>query len=173
MDSARAESSRAEPAPLDIDIPPGDTVRCPIHGLAYDRRGASGCVRCLAPARAKARALEREPGITGPRRLADSPARRAFWGLALALFVGFLPTAYYARSVNRGRLEIMRAEQAELSSKPATRESLSRFDELDAQVQTAHLGGAGRALLIWIVVGGLTAAAWGKLTASNPADDPD
>jgi hypothetical protein len=167
---APVRSTRAEPDVLDIEVPVGDTVRCPIHGLAYDRSRGSGCVRCMAPARAQARRLEDESGATGSRRLADSPVRRAFMGLALALLLGFVPTAYYARAANRGQLDALRAEQAGLSSKPATPDTLSRFDELDAQVQAAHRRGAGKALLIWIVVGGLTAAAWARLTVPREVD---
>ena len=154
-----------EPEPLLVDLPAGDTTRCPIHGLAYDRSRASGCVRCLAPVRSQVRTLVDASDDVDSGRPGQPAVRRAFMGLGLALLLGFLPAAYYARSSNRRDLESLRAQQAALSARAATPELLARFDELDAQVQAGHLRGAGRTLLIWIVVGGLVGAAWFKLSA--------
>src|SRR6185503_11306508 len=88
----------AEPGPDGrTGVRGADIVRCQIHGLAYNRRQASGCIRCLAPARARAKTLE-NAGVTGepdaarvaetqpdevrPRWLGGrfpTPARRALW----------------------------------------------------------------------------------------------
>lgn len=148
-----------------------DTLRCPIHGLMYNRRKASGCVRCLAGARVQARKLRQEqahPFSEGSgaaaNSLRDNPVRRAFWGLAVALLLGFIPAVYYARAINHRALLGLRAQQAALSSAPATQESLARFDELSEAVDQAHRRGAGRTLLIWFAAAGLSGLAWGRLT---------
>jgi hypothetical protein len=144
-----------------------DTIRCPIHGLVYNRRQSSGCVRCLAPARELARKITQESGVPPARRglsLRGDPVRRAFGGLALALVLGFLPAAYYARSIARPEKTVLRGRQVEIASSPATPASLVRFDELDNAVDAAHVRGAGRTLLIWIVVAGVTGVVWTKLT---------
>ncbi len=157
----------AEPGPDGrTGVRGADTARCSIHGLVYNRRQASGCIRCLAPARAQARKLEEATEEAEQRRgrLADSPIRRAFWGLALALILGFLSAAYYARTSNRHDIIALRAQQAEISLLPATKTTLARFDDLDAAVHAMHRRGAGRALLIWMAVAAVTGAAWTKLT---------
>jgi hypothetical protein len=160
----------AHPAPRVVNMAEQveltQSVRCPIHGLFYDRRQASGCMRCLAPARAQAPSMEEELLLrTRPRlRMGEHPVRRAFFGLALALMLGFLPAAYYARSAVRRELTALRVKQAEISSLPATQASLAHFDELDGQVHAVQLGGATRTLLIWILVAGVTGAVWTKLT---------
>jgi len=160
-----------------VASPERDRVRCPIHGLTYNRRLASGCTRCLAPARARARKLVEESGAhfggplpsDGDGASAPPPgaARRAgavaFMGLAIALVVGFAPALYYARAVNAAEVRALRAEQAGLSAEPATRAVLDRFDALDAAATRAHRRGAGRTLLIWLGVGGVVGLAWAKL----------
>ncbi|MEP6653884.1 MAG: hypothetical protein ABJA82_11020, partial [Myxococcales bacterium] len=166
----------AEPGPdAQTGVRGPDTTRCPIHGLIYNRRKASGCVRCLAAARTQVRKLTAEgqvPFTAGAPGSASSlrhdPVRRAFWGLAVALLLGFVPAAYYARSVNRRELDVLRAEQATLSARPATKDSLARFDALDAAVDQTRGRGAGRTLLIWLAVGGATALVWSR--ATRPAD---
>jgi uncharacterized membrane protein YidH (DUF202 family) len=94
----------------------------------------------------------------------DDPVRRSFWGLVVALFVGFLPAAYYARWSNRDTLLALRARQGHVSSLPATRESLARFDELDAAVDTAHRRGAERTLLIWMLGTSIAGVVWTRIT---------
>ncbi|MBC8131644.1 MAG: hypothetical protein H7X95_01580 [Deltaproteobacteria bacterium] len=161
----------AEPGPdAKTGVRGSDTVRCPIHGLVYNRRKASGCVRCLAPARARARKLQEESRVVGSgdgmglTSLRDNPVRRAFWGLGIALLVGLVPAVIYAKATNRREIDALRTRQAEISTLPSTKESLARFDELDAAVDSAHRRGAGRTLLIWIAVGGITALVWTRLT---------
>jgi len=135
-----------------------DTFRCTIHGLAYDRRRASGCLKCLAAARARVRKLQEESG--GRLTRAPSPVELAFWGLAVSLAVGFLPAAYYARQSNRIDLLALRARQTELSTRAATQESLARFDALDGAVEATYRLGAGRTLLIWIGTSGTVGTIW-------------
>lgn len=162
----------AEPGPEGkTGVRGSDTVRCPIHGLVYNRRKASGCVRCLAAARTQARKLRQgmaqpfaDGADPGGSSLRDNPVRRAFWGLAVALLVGFIPAATYARAVNHRDLLALRAQQAALSALPATKESLARFDGLGQAVDEAHRRGAGRTLLIWMVVGAVTSLVWARLT---------
>lgn len=163
-----------------------DIVRCPVHGLAYNRRQTSGCVRCLAPARARARTLEdagvaesraggeppseteAEDARTGAGRWLRArfatPARRALFGLLVALVLGFLPAAYHARASTRGKAVELRRQQAEVAAAPITVETLARFDALDAQVDAIHLRGAKETLLIWLVVTGAAGFAWSRLT---------
>lgn len=149
----------AEPGPsARTGVRGPDTFRCAIHGLAYDRRRASGCLKCLAAARARARKLQDESGSrpTG----AAGPVKWAFWGLAVSVAVGFLPAAYYARQSNRIELLALRARQGELSTRAATQESLARFDALDAAVEATYRAGAGRTLLIWIGTSGSFGTIW-------------
>jgi len=168
----------AEPSPEGkTGVRGSDTARCPIHGLAYNRRKASGCVQCLATARAHARRLKEESLARSPQpqsaagsSLKNNPLRRAFWGVAVALLLGFVPAAYYARGPNRRELTALRAEQAALSEAPATKESLARFDALDAAVDRVHRRGAGRTLMIWLLAGGLTGLGWTGLTRPSQAD---
>ncbi len=153
-----------------------DTVRCPIHGLVYSRRKASGCLKCLAAARAQARQLQEEwtgrapAGSGAGSSVRDNPVARAFWGLAVALLAGFLPATVYARRFNRSELRELRARQAEISALPATQESLARFDALDAAVDASHRRGAGCAFLIWIAGTGIVGIAWTRLTRPRSAD---
>ena len=143
-----------------------DIVRCPIHGLSYDRRRSSGCARCLGSARAQARQFQESGAIpvrTGSR-LRDNPVRRAFLGLVVALALGFLPAVYYARVVQRGRLDALRAEQATLTAAPASPESLARFDALDAQVASSFRQGATRTLLLWVALAGVAGVVWWRAT---------
>ncbi|MEO8213997.1 MAG: hypothetical protein ABI560_12420 [Myxococcales bacterium] len=166
----------AEPGPdARTGVRGPDTTRCPIHGLSYNRRTASGCVRCLATARAQVRKLTADGQVPftaaasgAPSSLRHDPVRRAFWGLAVALLLGFVPAAYYARSINRREVDVLRAEQATLSARPATRDSLARFDALEAAVDQTRGRGAGRTLLIWLGVGGVTALVWFR--ATRPVD---
>jgi hypothetical protein len=153
-----------------------DTVRCPIHGFVYSRRNASGCLKCLAAARAQARQIQEERTGRGPAgpvagsSVRDNPVARAFWGLAVALLAGFLPATVYARRFNRSELRELRARQAEISAQPATQESLARFDALDAAVDASHRRGAGCAFLIWVAGTGIVGVAWTRFTRPRSVD---
>jgi hypothetical protein len=178
------EMEFAEPGPEGrTGVRGADIVRCPIHGLNYNRRQASGCVRCLAPARARAKTLE-GAGVTGAvdadadadaetsapvrtgwlRKRFASPARRALWGVLVALVLGFLPAAYHARATTGRKTAELRAEQGRVATESVTVASLARFDALDAEVHAIHLRGAGETLLIWIAVSGAVAFAWSRVT---------
>lgn len=146
-----------------------DTIRCPVHGLVYNRRQSSGCIRCLAPARAQARKFEEQSspvrlfgGDSGEGPSDVGTARRAFWVLGAMLLLGFIPAAIYARVGNHREVVALRGLQAELSASAATKESLARFDEIDAAVGTAHVRGAAKTLLIWVAVSGAGGLAWSR-----------
>lgn len=174
----------AEPGPEGrTGVRGADIVRCPVHGLAYNRRQASGCLRCLAPARARAKTLEdagtpatgagkevdsradaSSPGAGWLRGRFASPARRALWGVVVALVLGFIPAAYHARVSTRRKALELRAEQTQVAAAAVTVATLARFDALDAQVDAVHLRGAGETLLIWIAVAGAAGFAWSRVT---------
>lgn len=176
------EMEFAEPGPdARTGVRGPDIVRCQIHGLNYNRRQASGCLRCLAPARARAKTLE-DAGVGAPGTVAAdeessapvrtgwlrgrfaTPARRALWGVLVALLLGFLPAAYHARVSTGRRTAALRAEQGRVAAEPVTVATLARFDAVDAEVHAVHLRGAGETLLIWIVVSGAAAFAWSRVT---------
>lgn len=166
----------AEPGPDGrTGVRGADIVRCPIHGLAYNRRQASGCARCLAPARARAKTLE-DAGTSASvgtdasseagwhRGRFASPSRRALWGVVVALAIGFIPAAYHARASTRRKALELRAEQTQVAAAPVTVATLARFDALDAEVDAVHRRGAGQALLIWLAVAGAAGLAWSRIT---------
>lgn len=175
------EMDFAEPGPdARTGVRGADIVRCQIHGLNYNRRQASGCLRCLAPARARAKTLE-DAGVAPTNAGADAdspapvrtgwfrgrfatPARRALWGVLVALLLGFLPAAYHARVFTGRKTAALRAEQGRVAAEPVTVATLARFDALDAEVHAVHLRGAGETLLIWVVVSGAAAFAWSRVT---------
>lgn len=132
------------------------TTRCPIHGLTYNRRQASGCLRCLETAREQARKITDAGGVPASRDSdgAKSPVRAAFLGLAMALVVGFVPSAYYAKVIAVRPIEKMRAEQAELSTQPATPATLARFDAIESEIGRATSRSALRTLLLWLAISG-------------------
>ena len=149
-----------------------DTIRCPTHGLLYDSRKHAGCRRCLEIKRSAARG-EDAPGqraaASGARRGTWasnlSPAKRAFMGLALALFIGFAPAAFYTLGpVNSGVLRL-RAEQTALSARPGTEDNLARFDQIEADVDRARSRGLRNTLMLWVGATGLLLAGWYRATA--------
>jgi hypothetical protein len=72
-------------------------VRCVQHGLYYDKTKASGCRKCLSVAREMAGHFQvRTPEERISGELSKHPAKWAFLGLALALFIGFLPATVRA-----------------------------------------------------------------------------
>lgn len=140
------------------------TVRCPIHGLAYDRRKASGCRKCLAPARQVAQTME-NPAFTGTKgAFRESATKRAFLGLAIALAIGFIPAAYYALRMGGAEVRRLRAEQEVLSRKPGTEEVQQRFTALDADVGSAHRRSARNTAVLWLVVSGGALFGWYRIT---------
>ena len=131
--------------------------RCGIHGLLFDKRKSSGCRKCLTSARS---AAKDRPGS----KLRESPTRRAFMGLFLALAIGFLPAVFYALGPGAEDVESLRGEQQVLSRSVGTTANLERFDTLDAMVSSAHLANARNTLLVWAGVGGLVMLLWYRST---------
>lgn len=155
---ARLETSVRQ-APRPAIKKTSDMIRCPLHGLTYDRSLASGCLRCMQPAREVARAMEsRTAG-----GLNTDPVKKAFVGLAVAVVVGLVPAAYYAVGINGAEVKRLRARQAELSDQPGTKEITDEFDALDAGVSQARGRGLRNTLVLWVLVSGAAGFAWLKL----------
>jgi hypothetical protein len=163
---ARIETSVRQ-TPAAVTKKTSDMIRCPLHGLAYDRLAASGCIRCLQPAREAARAMESRTG----GGLNTDPVKRAFIGLAVAVLVGLVPAAYYAVGINGAEVKRLRARQAELSDQPGTKEITDEFDALDAGVARARGRGLRNTVALWIVVSGIAGLAWMKLAAPRDAEE--
>jgi hypothetical protein len=146
-----------------------DVVRCSVHGLAFNRRQSSGCVRCLAQARARARHLTESGAIRRPSTDAgDAPAPSASSALAgalrvlgVSLAIGFLPAAYYARGPAAEAVGRRRAEQARLGDRPATVASLAEFDRLDAEVSSLETRARVVTAALWASVAAGAAMAYG------------
>ncbi|HEX3694233.1 MAG TPA: hypothetical protein VH374_02495 [Polyangia bacterium] len=146
-----------------------EIVRCPIHGLNYDRTKASGCMRCLQPARDVARAIEERQAGWGDVR--SNPVKRAAAGLAVAVLVGLLPAAYYARGINGAEVKSLRARQAELSEQLGTKAVTDEYDSLDASIDQVRSRGLRRTMALWIVVSGVVGVAWSRLAGPRDASD--
>lgn len=162
---ARIETSVRQ-APTAVNKKTSEMIRCPLHGLTYDRMRASGCIRCLQPAREAARAIEGRAG-----GLNTDPVKRAFVGLAVAVLVGLVPAAYYAVGINGAEVKRLRARQAELSDQPGTKEITDEFDALDANVSQVRGRGVRNTLVVWLLVTGIAGFAWLKLAAPREAED--
>ena len=146
-----------------------EIVRCPIHGLSYDRAKASGCIRCLQPAREVARAIEERRAGWGSVR--ENPVKRALAGLAVSVLVGLVPAAYYARGINGAEVRALRARQAELSTEVGTKAVTDEYDSLDAAVDRTRARGLRRTMVLWLVVSGVASLAWARLSAPREATD--
>jgi hypothetical protein len=160
-------TSSASGLALGDEDPAARSVRCPRHGLLYDKRHADGCRRCLDDVREAARA---EKGRLPSRQeaalaaLRESPARRAFVGLGFALFLGFLPAAYHAFRPGADEVRRLRAEQDELSHKTGTEDNLRRFDDIDLLVEHSRSRAARNTFIVWLTVSGVALAAWYRIT---------
>jgi hypothetical protein len=152
-----------------------DSVRCALHGLYYDRTRASGCSRCLQQARVVARQMEESAPVGRWVKLRRDPVRRAFFGLALALVVGFVPAAYSAWGIDGPEVARLRDRQVALSRQPATQALTAEFDTLDAAVYSVRRKGITRTAAIWLMVTALVGVGWYKLGASREGatDDDD
>lgn len=140
------------------------SVRCPMHGLYYDKRRASGCRKCMAPAAEAVRSTEAARRPKSLLSLRDDPVRRAFMGLALAVLVGFLPAAYHALKMGAGEVRMLRDEQEQLSKRVGTEEVLRRFDEVEDKVAQARSRAMRNTFVIWVLVSGGTLVGWYRLT---------
>jgi hypothetical protein len=141
-----------------------DIVRCPAHGLSYDRSRSSGCLRCLQPARAAARSIERQLYASRLRELLENPVKRAFTGLALALLLGLVPAAYYARGVCGGEVRAIRARQAALVERSGGEELDRELARLDQAVDGVRRRGMRNTALLWLLVSGIAGAGWQRLS---------
>ncbi len=146
-------------------------VRCPIHGLSYNRDRTAGCLRCPDPERDRAQALERT-------RLAHSwrwrdirrdPVKRAIVGLALALAIGFLPAAYTTFGISGGEVRRIRARQTELSEQSGTTAVQGEFDRLEAAVTRVRRRGLQHSALLWVLVSAIAAAGFHRLVPQEAA----
>lgn len=159
---APAAAAKRKPGP--------EIARCPIHGLNYDRSKASGCQRCLQPARQVARAIEeRQAGWGGNIR--TNPVKRAMVGLVLAVLVGLPAAVYYARGINGAEVKSLRARQAELSEQMGTKAVTDEYDALDATIYQVRGRGLRRTMALWILVSGVVGVAWMRLAAPRGASD--
>lgn len=138
--------------------------RCVKHGLYYDQRTASSCRKCMEPAKQMARKIERNALGFKLMALRDNPAKRASWGLGLALALGFIPAAWHALSVGRPEVQSLRTEQAVLSQKVGTEQVIRQYHELDKRVHDTHSKHRRNTGLIWVVVAGGALAGWYRLT---------
>jgi hypothetical protein len=140
------------------------SVRCPRHGLYYDKNKASGCRKCLEGARATATAFEAKAVGFRLGGYRDNPAKRAFTGLLFALIVAALPAAFHAFGPGAAEAKRLRVEQEELSRRTGTEEVLRRFDEIDDRVVQSRREAIRVTAGIWIVVTAGVMAAWYRIT---------
>lgn len=138
--------------------------RCAKHGLYYDQRTSSSCRKCQEPAKQMARKIERNALGFKLMALRDNPSKRATWGLGLALALGFIPAAWHALAVGRPDVQALRTEQAVLSQKVGTEETLRQYQELDQRVHDSHSKQRRNTGIIWVVVAGGALAGWYRLT---------
>jgi hypothetical protein len=94
----------------------------------------------------------------------DTPGKRGFLGLALALAIGLIPAAYYALRVGESAVRSLRDEQEVLSYKPGTDDTLKLFDELDSAVGMAHRRSMRNTAVIWVLVASGTLIGWYRIT---------
>jgi hypothetical protein len=138
-------------------------VRCSRHGLFYDTRKASGCTKCLEPGRKLGAAMALKATSFKLIEI-ESPVKRAFFGLAIALAMGFIPAAYHALGVGSRELRRLRAEQEIVSRRPATQEIVQRFEELDLTVETTKSRYTRNTGIIRVMVTGGAILGWYRLT---------
>jgi hypothetical protein len=149
---------------MDEDPKNLNLVRCVQHGLYYDKTKASGCRKCMSPAREVAAKMTAE---SVPVRMGDmrqKPAKRAFLGLVFALVLGFLPAVYYCFGPGAADVRKVRTEQELLSRQPGTEEILKRFDELDGQVPDLHEQATRNVAIVWVAVTSVCLFGWYKIT---------
>ncbi len=139
-------------------------VRCVQHGLYYDKTKASGCRKCMSPAREVAIKMRTEPAVFRLGNLRSSPAKRAFLGLLFALVLGFLPAVYYCFGPGATEVRKVRVEQELLSRQPGTDEIMKRFDQLDSKIPGLHEQATRNVAVVWVAVSSLCLLGWYKIT---------
>jgi len=91
-----------------------------------------------------------------------------FVGLALALAVGFVPAALFARGPGMRRVRELRDSQAALSAQPATHEVTAAFFQLEDEVNGAFRRDAALTLGLWLAVAGAAGLVLRRVTAPRP-----
>ncbi len=140
------------------------SVRCPTHGLHYDRRKASGCRKCQEGVRQQGESMEMRRARFQLEGFDEDPVKRAFIGLAIALAVGFLPAAFHAKGPGANETKRIRAEQEDLSRRTGSDDVLRRFDILEAQLPDARKRAMRNTAVLWFVVSAGVMAGWYKIT---------
>lgn len=150
---------------MDQDPKNLNLVRCVQHGLYYDKTKASGCRKCMSPAREVAAKMTAEAVVVHVGGdLRRKPAKRAFLGLLFALVLGFLPAVYYCFGPGAAEVRKVRTEQELLSRQPGTEEVLKRFDQLDGQVGDLHNAATRNVAIVWVAVASVSLLGWYKIT---------
>lgn len=149
---------------MDDDPKNLNLVRCVQHGLYYDKTKASGCRKCMSPAREVANKMVADATVLHVGDLRRRPAKRAFLGMAFALILGFLPAVYYCFGPGAAEVRKLRVEQELLSRQPGTEEIIRRFDQLDGQVGDVHETATRNTAIVWIAVASVGMLGWYKIT---------
>jgi hypothetical protein len=149
---------------MDDDPKNLNLVRCVQHGLYYDKTKASGCRKCMSPAREVAIKMTADATVLRVGDLRRKPAKRAFWGLVFALVLGFLPAVYYCFGPGAAEVRKVRVEQELLSRQPGTEEILKRFDQLDSQVGDLYDQATRNMAILWVAVASVSMLGWYKIT---------
>jgi len=139
-------------------------VKCVQHGLYYDKSKASGCRKCMSPAREVANRIEARTGTFHVGNLRGKPAKRAFLGLTFALVLGLLPAVYYCFGPGSSEVGRLRVEQELLSRQPGTEDAIRQFDELDVRVSDAHGQATRNTAIVWLAVTSVAMLGWYKIT---------
>ncbi len=149
---------------MDEDPKNLNLVRCVQHGLYYDKTKASGCRKCMSPAREVAIKMTADATVLHVGDLRRKPTKRAFLGLVFALVLGFLPAVYYCFGPGAAEVRKVRVEQELLSRQPGTEEVLKRFDQLDGQVGDLHEQATQKMAILWVAVASVSMLGWYKIT---------
>jgi hypothetical protein len=138
--------------------------RCSIHGLYFDQSVASGCRKCLEPAKQLARQMERNAIGFKLLALRDDPPKRAFLGLTIALLIGMVPALWHALAIGRSEVLDLRTRQEVLSTKVGTDAVRKEFHAIDAAVHEAHGKHRRNTAIVWVIVSGGALFGWYRLT---------
>jgi hypothetical protein len=149
---------------MDEDPKNLNLVRCVQHGLYYDKTKASGCRKCMSPAREAAIKFTTEPETFRVGNLRNSPAKRAFLGLLFALVLGFLPAVYYCFGPGAAEVRKVRVDQELLSRQVGTEDIIKRFEQLDSQVPGLHEKATRNVAIVWFAVSSVCMLGWYKIT---------
>jgi hypothetical protein len=156
--------TRSSGVAVDEDPKNLNLVRCVQHGLYYDKSKASGCRKCLSPAREIASKMQADATAFHVGDFRRRPGKRAFLGLAFALVIGLLPATYFCFGPGATEARKLRVEQELLSRQPGTDEILRRFEELDGQVRDSHDRATRNTAIVWFAVASVAMVGWYKIT---------